>query len=619
MPQARRGSPKRCRWSRRCSESRPSGRYPALSLSPQRQKERTLEVLLEQLEGLAARQPVLAVFEDVHWIDPTTLEMLDLVVDRVRAPAGTGVDHLPPRVRPALDAAMPTSPRCRSIAWAGGRARRMVERLTGGKAAARRGRGANRGQDRWRAAVRRGVDQNGAGVRAARDAGDRYELAGPLPPLAIPATLHDFADGPPRPPRPGQGGGPDRRVIGREFSHELLAAVAPLGRSRAAARAGSAGRAPSWSFAAACRRRRPTASSTPWSKKRPTRACSKSKRQQLHARIASVLQERFPDLAEQRPEELAHHFTEAGLIESAVDQWHKAGQQAADRSANLEAIAQLKKALELLKAIPESRARDEKEAAVQITLGVPLIAVKGYGGLEVQEAYARALELCQKTGNTNDLFPVLRGLWNWHLLRSDMTTTSRLATQLVDLAQSQRDADALVAAHRAIGSTLLFVGNFGEAKQRLEDGLVHYDRRRHRSYTTAYGEDPGVVCRLYAAWCMDFLGYREEALRQMDHALALARELAHPFSLAFALSVSPIPPRATARAGGRRAARRCGEAVVLSARVRAVESASGFPARLGVVCSRREGRRPSRDAPRADRLASHGRCLADTVLVCAPY
>jgi predicted ATPase len=175
---------------------------------------------------------------------------------------------------------------------------------------------------------------------------------------------------------------------------------------------------------------------------------------------------------------------------------------------------------------------------VQITLGVPLIAVKGYGGLEVQEAYARALELCQKTGNTNDLFPVLRGLWNWHLLRSDMTTTSRLATQLVDLAQGQRDADALVAAHRAIGSTLLFVGNFGEAKQRLEDGLVHYDRRRHRSYTTAYGEDPGVVCRLYAAWCMDFLGYREEALRQMDHALALARELAHPFSLAFALSVS---------------------------------------------------------------------------------
>jgi predicted ATPase len=105
------------------------------------------------------------------------------------------------------------------------------------------------------------------------------------------------------------------------------------------------------------------------------------------------------------------------LIEGAVDQWHKAGQQAADRSANLEAIAQLKKALELLKAIPEGRARDEKEAAVQITLGVPLIALKGYGGSEVQEVYARALELCRNTGKTADLFPVLRGQWNWHLLR----------------------------------------------------------------------------------------------------------------------------------------------------------------------------------------------------------
>jgi predicted ATPase len=326
-------------------------------------------------------------------------------------------------------------------------------------------------------------------------------------------------------------------IIGREFSHELLDAVTQLD-------AADLNRALSELVRAELIFRRGTTPEATYSFKHAMvqeaayQSLLKSKRQELHARIASVLQERFPDFAEQRPEELAHHLTEAGLIESAVDQWHKAGQQAADRSANLEAIAQLKKALELLKAIPESRARDEKEAAVQITLGVPLIAVKGYGGLEVQDAYARALELCQKTGNTNDLFPVLRGLWNWHLLRSDMTTTSRLATQLVDLAQGQRDADALVAAHRAIGSTLLFVGNFGEAKQRLEDGLVHYDRRRHRSYTTAYGEDPGIVCLLYAAWCMDFLGYREEALRQMDQALALARELAHPFSLAFALSVS---------------------------------------------------------------------------------
>jgi class 3 adenylate cyclase/predicted ATPase len=511
-------------------------RYADLSYSPQRQKERTLEIFFEQLEGLAAIEPVLAIYEDVHWIDPTTLEMLDLFVDRIQALRVLVLVTFRPEFAPPWSGyAHVTHLPLHRLGRRQGAA--LVSRLTAGKALPAEVEdqilAKTDGVPLFVEELTKVVLESGL----LREAGDRYELTGPLPPVAIPATLHDSLMARLDRLAPVKEVAQIGAIIGREFSHELLDAVTQLD-------AADLDRGLSELVRAELIFRRGTPPEATYSFKHAMvqeaayQSLLKSKRQQLHARIASVLQERFPDFAEQRPEELARHLTEAGLVESAVDQWHKAGQQAADRSANLEAMAQLKKALELLKAIPESRARDEKEAAVQITLGVALIAVKGYGGLEVQEAYARALELRRKTGNTDDLFPVLRGLWNWHLLRSDMTTTSRLATQLVDLAQSQRDADALVAAHRAIGSTLLFVGNFAEAKQRLEHGLVHYDRRRHRSYTTAYGEDPGVVCRLYAAWCMDFLGYREEALRQMDHALALARELAHPFSLAFALSVS---------------------------------------------------------------------------------
>jgi class 3 adenylate cyclase/tetratricopeptide (TPR) repeat protein len=511
-------------------------RYADLSYSPQRQKERTLEVLFEQLEGLAARQPVLAVYEDVHWIDPTTLEMLDLFVARIQAlRVLVLVTFRPEFVPPWSGYAHVTHLPLNRLGRRQGAA--LVSRLTAGKALPAEVEDQILAKTDGVPLFVEELTKVVLGSGLLREVGDHYELTGPLPPVAIPTTLHDSLMARLDRLAPVKEVAQIGAIIGREFSHELLDAVTPLDTAELNG-------ALSELVGAELIFRHGTATEVTYSFKHAMvqeaayQSLLKSKRLELHGRIASVLQERFPDVAQQRPEELARHLTEAGLIESAVDQWHKAGQQAADRSANLEAIAQLKKALELLKALPESRARDEKEAAVQITLGVPLIALKGYGGSEVQEVYARALELCRKTGTTGDLFPVLRGQWNWHLLRSDMTTTSRLATQLADLAQKQRDADALVAAHRAVGSTLLFVGNFAEAKQRLEHGLVHYDRRRHRSYTTAYGEDPGVVCRLYAAWCMDFLGYREEALRQMDHALALARELAHPFSLAFALSVS---------------------------------------------------------------------------------
>jgi predicted ATPase len=150
------------------------------------------------------------------------------------------------------------------------------------------------------------------------------------------------------------------------------------------------------------------------------------------------------------------------------------------------------------------------------------------------------LELCQNIGKTGPYFPVLRGIWNWHLLRADLQTSNQLAKQLLGIAQGDHDADALLAAYRALGSTLMFMGKLSDARDYLERGMTIYESKQHRSYVMAFGEDPGVICRLYTALCTDGLGYRDKARQMMDDALAYSRQLGHPFSLAFTLSIAQL-------------------------------------------------------------------------------
>jgi predicted ATPase len=266
----------------------------------------------------------------------------------------------------------------------------------------------------------------------------------------------------------------------------------------------------------------------------------KSRRQQRHARIARVLEERFPDTAESRPELLARHCAQAGLANEAIDYWYKAGRQAMGRSAMTEAIAQLRRGLDMLADLPDGPARRQQELDLQTALGGALITVEGYGASDVREAYGRALELCQQIGKKGSYFSALRGIWNWHLLRADLQTSTQLATQLLDMAHEENDADALLASYRALGSTLMFRGKFSGAKGHLERGLTFYRAEKHRSYIMAFGEDPGVICRLYTALCTDGLGHRDTAQQMMDEALAYSRQLGHPFSLAFALSISQL-------------------------------------------------------------------------------
>jgi len=188
---------------------------------------------------------------------------------------------------------------------------------------------------------------------------------------------------------------------------------------------------------------------------------------------------------------LAHHYTEAALTLQAIRYWRRAGQRAIDRSAHMEAIAHLTKGLELLKALPNTPERAQQELRLQVTLGPALMAAKGYGVPEVEYAYARARELCQQVGETPLLFPTLGGLCAFYLERAEVQTAHELAEQLLRLAQRVQEPVLLVWAHRALGATFLFLGEFVLAREHFEQSLALYDPQKHHAYGFVY--DPGVT------------------------------------------------------------------------------------------------------------------------------
>jgi predicted ATPase len=261
----------------------------------------------------------------------------------------------------------------------------------------------------------------------------------------------------------------------------------------------------------------------------------KSTRQHYHQRIVQVLEAQFPETTVAQPELLAHHCTEAGFLAQAVGYWHKAGQKAIERSAHVEAIAHLRQGLELLKTLPETSERTRREVDMLIALGASLHATQGMGALEVGETYTRARQSCQQMGEPLQLFPILRGLWNYYLIRAEYHTAYELGEQLLILAQHMQDTAMLCSAHRALGSTLLFLGVVADAQTHFAQGIAFYDLQQHRASAFLYGEDAGMICHSYAAWTLWSLGYADQGRTQMDEAVTLAQQVACPFSLSFAL------------------------------------------------------------------------------------
>ena len=264
----------------------------------------------------------------------------------------------------------------------------------------------------------------------------------------------------------------------------------------------------------------------------------KSTRQQVHQRIAQILETRFPTLVETQPELVAQHYTAAGCTEQAVVYWQRAGQQASDRSAHLEAISHLTTGIELLTTLPETLEHTQYAVTLYIALGAALQVTKGHTAPEVEHAYTQAYALCRQVGETPELVQVLFGLYRFYLVRLQLHMAREFAETLLRLAQRAEDPALAVIAHYALGVVWFCLGALPAARQHLEEGIARYTPDQHRAPVFRMGGDPGVGCRAVAACTLWLLGYPEQALAHIHDALALAHELSHPYSLAWARCIA---------------------------------------------------------------------------------
>ena len=500
-----------------------------LTLSPQKQKQKTQETLVIWLVEEAERTAIYCVWEDLHWADPSTLELLMLYLEQIPTARIFTVLTCRPEFTP------PWSPHSYLTQLMLSRLGRshveaMVEKVAGEKALP---------SELLQQIVAKTdgvplfVEELTKSVVETVGAHDRA----PLQSLAIPTTLHDTLMARLDRLAPVREIAQLGATLGREFSYELLHALSPL--DEAMLQQGlrqlveaellyQRGVPPQATYLFKHALIQDTA----------YQSLLKSKRQQYHQQIAQVLDEHFPETKEAQPELLAHHYTEAGFVEQAIPNWQQAGQKATQRSANAEAIIHLTTALDLLKTLPDTPERRRQELALQIALGVPLTTAKGYGALEVEQVYARARVLCEQLRDAPQLFSALNGLRRFYFARAELQTVYELAEQLLRLAQNIQEPPFLVLAHQALGAALWSLAELVSAQENLERGSIIYNPQQHQFYILFYGEDPGVICLAFVAWVLWLLGYPDRALERSQEAVSLSQTLSHPLSLTLALNLS---------------------------------------------------------------------------------
>jgi class 3 adenylate cyclase/tetratricopeptide (TPR) repeat protein/ABC-type transport system involved in cytochrome c biogenesis ATPase subunit len=511
-------------------------RYPRLALSPTQQRRRTLAALLDQFEGLARRQPILLVFEDAQWADATSLELLDLTVERIRQLPVLALVTF----RPEFESPWVGLPNVGTLML--GRlerndVERMVARVTSGRVlpaeVMKQIVAKTDGNPLFIEELTKAVLEAGILVEDA----EGYRLGGPLPPLAIPATLQDSLMSRLDRLAPVREIGQIGAAIGRDFSYSLLRAVvgrdetslkhalAQLERAELVFRRGELPEAV-YSFKHALVR------------DAAYESLLKSRRQQLHGQIARTLEEKFFDIVASQPEIVAHHFTEAGLVEPAVDYWLKAGQHAARRSADAEALSHLARGLELLPNMGDPILRNKFELLLQTSLGHSLRATKGWSIDSVKHAYTRALQLCKESGFDEHTLPAVFGLWTWNFLRASLGEAQTLAEHLVNTAENADDSVFKVLAHEALGFTLFARGKFVAAHAALEHSISMCEASKAAAYLDLSAQDPRVHVRLYDGMVLWLLGYPDQALRICAEARRYADTSQHPFSKAMARTIS---------------------------------------------------------------------------------
>ena len=514
----------------------PTGdRYLPVALSPERKKEKSFDVLVQQLEALARRHPIVAVFEDTQWIDPSSRELLDRTVDRVASlPVLVLVTY-----RPEFQSVWTRKSHVRSI---------VLNRLdqSAGAALIRSVAGARTLPGEIVSEIAERTDGvplfveelTKAVLEASPDRIAQAVSATPLLGLEVPPTLHASLMA--RLDRIGSVAKEVAQVgaaIGREFSYDLLAAAAhqsdselraALNRLIGAGLVFRRGEPPDASFLFKHALVQDAAYGT----------LLRRQRRELHARIARVLEERLSTDAESQPEILARHCANAGLIEKAVCYWQEAGERSVAHSAMAEAIRQMRKALDLLSSLPDTSERQRTELQLQLALGGALIAAQGHAAEETGTAYGRARRLCELLNDTPDLLKALWGEFVHYHVRGETNRSHHIAEELLDLAGRQNDVAILVAGHRAVGDSWLHRGELGPARAHLERGLALYDPAQQRSLTVLFAENARVAMLSFLSLTLGVLGFADQARIRSREALVEARELLHPISLAFALSVA---------------------------------------------------------------------------------
>jgi class 3 adenylate cyclase len=513
---------------------------PDLNLSPQRRREKLFEALLTQLEAEARRRPTLVIFEDAHWIDPTSRELLDIAVDRVRRlplllaitfrpefqPPWAGRSHVTSLILNRLDERDGTALAqglAGSTVLAADVIAEIVERTDGVPLFV----------EELTKAVLEVTGQEGrvAAVMA------KKSVAALSVPQALHASLMARLDrlGPVSKEIAQIGA-----VLGREFSYQLIEPVAqrdPRELEAALDHLGGAG-------LLFCRGTPPHSSylfKHALVQDAAYDMLLRARRQELHARVAAVLEQDFADIVERRPELLAHHLTAAGDRERAVDQWLKAGQHAAARSAHLEAISHFERGLSALSTLAEGSARDGREIELQLARGLSVFTAEGFMASEAAQAYARAGELAEQRDDPQQLFMAVYGLWQSANGAGNIFDCRRLSSRLQQLTAANGNDELRLQAHHSAWATCLFSGEPMAAREHSEVGRGLYDPERHRFLHQFYGgHDPGMCACTFGAQAEWLLGYPEKGSALGSEALALAERIAHPFSLAVAFQYNSM-------------------------------------------------------------------------------
>ena len=511
-----------------------SDRYQLQELSPQKRKEKTLAALLAQLDGLAARQPVFMIFEDIHWIDPTSLELLTAMVEHVPQLRVM----LLATARPEFTLPWPSYPHMTTVPLTRLGRREgaaLVERVTGGKKLPKEVMdeilARTDGVPLFIEELTKTVLESGL----LQEQDGQYVLERPLPSLAIPTTLHASLMARLDRLAPVREVAQIGAVAGREFHYELLNTVAGLPRekleealdqlvrSELIFRRGEVPHAV-YTFKHTLVRDAAYASLV------------RSRRVHLHAAIANALEQRFPEILQTQPETLAHHLTEAGLIEKGVEHWLQAGKNAALRSANLEANAHLQRGIELTSRLPADKGRDRSELDFQLVLGPCLIATHGPAASTAVATFARARELCERLGEPPEYLHVMFWLATVSVVRGELPQALEAVAALLNAAEARGDRPALINATRGRAMILFFLGRIVEAREAIERAieLFNASEQTDKMAARAAGQDAGVAMLALMSWVLWALGQVDEAVARMGAALKRADTVQHAHTHAYA-------------------------------------------------------------------------------------